>query len=109
MRSIIASSLLIAGALLAAPQLATAQAPAGSAAFCLKSTSGVTNCIYQTMAACEQVKLASDQCLSSAAAGGTTGQGSPQTPGSSPQPPSNQRPPMTNPNQPSPAPAPQGR
>jgi hypothetical protein len=98
MRSIIATSLLIAGALLTAPQLASAQAPAGNAGFCLKSTSGVTNCIYQTMAACEQVKLASDQCLTSAAAGGTTGQGSPS------QAPSNQRPPMSNPNQPAPTP-----
>jgi hypothetical protein len=98
MRSIIASSILVAGALFATTQFAAAQAPTGSAAFCLKSTSGVTNCIYQTMAACEQVKLSSDQCLSSAAAGGTTGQGSPA------QPPSNQRPPMTNPNQPAPTP-----
>ena len=99
MRNLIASSAVV-GALFAATQFAAAQAPTGSAAFCLKSTSGVTNCIYQTMAACEQVKLASDQCLTSAQAGGTIGQGSQQ-------PPASQRPPMTNPNQPSPAP--QGR
>jgi hypothetical protein len=102
MRSIIASSIIVAGTLFAATQFAAAQAPTGTSPFCLKSTSGVTNCIYQTMAACEQVKLSADQCLSSAAAGGTTGQGSPQSP-------ANQRPPMNNPNQPAPSPAPQGR
>ena len=76
MRTLIASSALVAAALLTTPQLATAQ----NAPFCLKSVSGVTNCIYQSMAQCEQAKPAgsADQCLSAAQAGGTTGQGSQQ-------------------------------
>ena len=82
MRMLIASSALVAAALLTTPQLATAQ----SSPFCLKSVSGVTNCIYQTMAQCEQTKAAgsADQCLSAAQARGTTGQGS--QPGSPRQP-----------------------
>jgi len=81
---LIASSALVAAALLTTPQLAAAQ----SSPFCLKSVSGVTNCIYQSMAQCEQAKPAgsADQCLSAAQAGGTTGQGNQQ-----PQMPSNQR------------------
>jgi hypothetical protein len=85
MRSFIASSALVAAALLTTPQLAAAQ----SAPFCLKSVSGVTNCIYQTMAQCEQTKPAgsADQCLPVAQAGGTIGQGSQQSlPGSPRQP-----------------------
>jgi hypothetical protein len=83
MRTLIASSALVAAALLTTPQLAAAQ----SSPFCLKSVSGVTNCIYQSMAQCEQAKPAgsADQCLSAAQAGGTTGQGQPQ-PGSPRQP-----------------------
>ena len=104
MRSLIASSVAVA-ALIAVPQLASAQAPNGNAPFCLKSTSGVANCIYQSLAQCEQVKLAADQCLTSAQAGGTVGQGSPsQTPGAGQQPPLNRPAPS-----PAPAPAPQPR
>src|SRR5437588_803968 len=79
MRTLIASSALVAAALLTTPQLAAAQ----EAPFCLKSVSGVTNCIYQTMAQCEQTKAAgsADQCLSAAQARGTTGQGQPTAPG----------------------------
>jgi hypothetical protein len=57
-----------------------------NAPFCLKSGSGVTNCIYQTMAACEQVKQSNDQCLTSAQAGTTTGLGSTLSPPPPPQP-----------------------
>lgn len=86
MRMLVASSTLVAIAMLTTPQLASAQ----NAPYCLKSVSGATNCIYQTMAQCEQVKIANsaDQCLSAAQAGGTTGQGNQQ-----PQMPGNQRPP----------------
>ena len=90
MRTLIASSALVAAALLATPQLAAAQ----DAPFCLKSVSGVTNCIYQTMAQCEQTKPpgSADQCLSAVQAGGTTGQGSqPPVPGM-PRPPGSQVP-----------------
>jgi hypothetical protein len=77
MRTLIASSALIAAALLTTPQLTAAQ----DAPFCLRSVSGVTNCIYQTMAQCEETKApgSADQCLSSAYARGTTGQGNPPT------------------------------
>jgi len=80
MRMFVSSSLLVAAALFAAPgAMAQQQAPQG-APFCLKSGSGVTNCIYQTMAQCEQVKQSNDQCLSRAQAGGTTGLGNPPMP-----------------------------
>jgi hypothetical protein len=85
MRTLIASSALVAAALLTTPQYAAAQ----SSPYCLKSVSGVTNCIYQSMAQCEQAKPAgtADQCLSAAQAGGTTGQGRQQPqPGSQRQP-----------------------
>jgi hypothetical protein len=90
MRSLIATSALVAAALLTTPQLAAAQ----NAPFCLKSVSGVTNCIYQTMAQCEQTKPAgsADQCLSAAQAGGTTGQGNQQPLPSSPRQPGAQVP-----------------
>ena len=80
MRTMIASAAL-AAALLAAPTLAVAQTPMGDAPFCLKSASGPTSCIYQTMAACEQSKPtgSGDQCVSKAQAG-TTGQGGGMSP-----------------------------
>ena len=83
MRMLVASSSLVAIAMLTTPQLASAQ----NAPYCLKSVSGATNCIYQTMAQCEQAKIANsaDQCLSTTQAG-TVGQGNQQ-----PQTPSNQR------------------
>ena len=61
----IASSTLAAAALLAASVLASAQTPMGDAPFCLKSAAGPTSCIFRTMAACEQSKLAAsaDQCV----------------------------------------------
>ena len=70
MRTLLASLVLVAAALLATPQVAAAQ----EAPFCLKSVSGVTNCIYQTMAQCEQAKgsNASAQCMPNS---NTTGQG----------------------------------
>ena len=80
MRTLLASLVLVAAALLATPQVAAAQ----EAPFCLKSVSGVTNCIYQTMAQCEQTKVpgSADQCLSATVARGTTGQGGqPTAPG----------------------------
>src|SRR2546428_214761 len=46
MRTLIASSTLVAAMMLAAPATVVAQ---DSAPFCLKSGLGVTNCIYQTM------------------------------------------------------------
>jgi hypothetical protein len=79
MRTLLAAS-LGAAALLITPQVATAQ----EAPFCLKSVSGVANCIYQTMAQCEQTKVpgSADQCLSATQARGTTGQGGqPPAPG----------------------------
>jgi hypothetical protein len=90
MRIFVSSSLLVAAALFAAPG-AMAQAPQ-NAPFCLKSGSGVTNCIYQTMAQCEQIKQSNDQCLSRAQAGGTTGAGG-NTPAPGLQPPVGGNPP----------------
>ena len=57
--------------------IAVAQTPMGDAPICLKSASGSTSCVYRTMAACEQAKLAgaADQCVDKSQAGGTTGAG----------------------------------
>lgn len=41
--------------------------------FCLTSGSGVADCKYQTMAACEKAKTGSDKCMSNSM---TTGAGS---------------------------------
>jgi len=73
MRTLIASSGIVA-ALLAA-SMAMAQTPSQNAQFCLKSSaSAQPNCIYQTMAQCEQAKgtNASAQCVTNPS---TTGQG----------------------------------
>jgi len=73
MRTLIASSGIVA-ALLAASAV-VAQTPNQNAQFCLKSSaSAQPNCIYQTMAQCEQAKgtNASAQCMPNA---NTTGQG----------------------------------
>jgi len=73
MRTLIASSGIVA-ALLAA-SMAMAQTPNQNAQFCLKSSaSAQPNCIYQTMAQCEQAKgtNASAQCVPNS---NTTGQG----------------------------------
>jgi hypothetical protein len=88
MRTTIASSMLVAAALLAAPTFAVAQTPMGDAPICLKSASGSTSCVYRTMAACEQAKLAgaNDQCVDKSQAGGTTGAGGAMTPPPSPAP-----------------------
>ncbi len=66
----IAASTLAVAALLAASPGAFAQ----QQAFCLKSGPAPANCIFATMAQCEQAKAsASDQCLRAQA--GTTGAG----------------------------------
>jgi hypothetical protein len=94
MRTLIAAS-ITAAVLLAAPQLAFAQAQPGAspgasqqnAQFCLKRGSGSPSCMYQTMAACNQAKGtdASAQCMSKTQADQTTGAGSPN-PGGAPSP-----------------------
>jgi len=94
MRVILASSAVIAAALLAVP--AAAQAPTGDGAFCVKSAAGPARCMYQTMAQCEQAKgsNASDQCVPRSQAGGTTGSGgAPSSPSPSQQPPGGGNPP----------------
>ena len=98
MRSLIAASILVAGAL-ALPQFAAAQAPTGNAPFCLKGSVGAANCMYQTMAQCDQAKKTGDQCLTSEQARGTVGQGS-QQPGSQQRPPASNQPPASPPAQP---------
>ena len=75
MRTLIASAGIVAALL--AGSMAMAQTPNQNAEFCLKnSASAQPNCIYQTMAQCEQAKgsNASAQCISSSQAG-TTGSG----------------------------------
>ncbi len=78
MRTLIASSSLVA-ALIAVSPAALAQ----SAPFCLKSSSGMANCVYSTMAQCEQAKGTniSAQCIPNTQSG-TTGSGSGMSPGS---------------------------
>jgi uncharacterized low-complexity protein len=75
MRTLITSSSIVAALLIAST--AMAQTSKQNAQFCLKSSaSAQPNCIYQTMAQCEQAKgsNASAQCISSSQAG-TTGSG----------------------------------
>jgi hypothetical protein len=89
MRTTIASCVLVAAAaLLATPTMSVAQTPMGDAPICLKSASGSTSCVYRTMAACEQAKLAgaNDQCVDKSQAGATTGAGGAMTPPPSPPP-----------------------
>jgi hypothetical protein len=81
MRTRIASSSLLA-AFMAASSVAMAQ----DSPVCLKSTSGMANCVYQTIAQCEAAKgiNVAAQCVSRSgivttgqgmSPGGTTGQG----------------------------------
>ena len=89
MRTTIASCVLVAAAaLLATPTMSVAQTPMGDAPVCLKSASGSISCVYRTMAACEQAKLAgaADQCVDKSQASGTTGTGGATTPPPSPAP-----------------------
>lgn len=86
MRTLIASSGLVAALFMASPTLAQSQ----DSPFCLKiSPTAQPNCIYQTMAQCEQAKgtNVSAQCIPSSQAG-TTGSGgtSPMTQPSPPSP-----------------------
>jgi Protein of unknown function (DUF3551) len=83
MRTLIASSGVIAALLMASQALS--QSP--SAPFCLKSSATAQpNCIYQTMALCEQAKSgnASAQCIPSSQAGTTGSGGAGSTPMSPP-------------------------
>jgi hypothetical protein len=79
---IIATRILVPSSVLAAVVLALQPGAIAqdNAPYCLKSGSGVTHCMYQTMAACEQIKQSNDQCLTRAQAGATTGSGNPVTP-----------------------------
>jgi hypothetical protein len=80
--------MLLAGALIVAPMIAAAQTPMGDAPFCLKSASGSVSCIFQTMAACQQAKLAgsTDECVDKA--GATSGAGGAMPPPAGPPSPS---------------------
>jgi hypothetical protein len=95
MRTLIASA-VTAAALLAAPQLALAQAgnPANQAPYCLQSPGGAPNCSYQTMNQCEQNSAhfgpdfrcvqnphsAADRAYEQVEPGATTGAGAPRLP-----------------------------
>ena len=73
MRTLIASSGIVAALLVASAVMA--QTPNQNAQFCLKSSpTAQPNCIYQTMAQCEQAKgsNAQAQCMPNS---NTTGQG----------------------------------
>jgi hypothetical protein len=91
MKAFIGSIALIAASVVSA----NAQTPSpgsnmsGSGQFCLKTSSGNTNCIYQTMGACEMAKAAnsSDQCIEQAKPMGTTGSGNTTTPPANANPP----------------------
>jgi hypothetical protein len=78
MRALIVSS-AVAAALFGAP---VASAQTGN--FCLKSTSGATNCIYQTMAQCEQAKKGNEEsCVTRTETTGAGAAGSPDKPSGS--------------------------
>jgi hypothetical protein len=78
MRTLIASSSIVAALLMASTAMAQTpnqQTPNQNAQFCLKSSpTAQPNCMYQTMAQCEQAKgsNASAQCMPNS---NTTGQG----------------------------------
>jgi len=79
MRTLIASAGIVAALLMASSTMAQNQQ---NQPFCLKSSpTAQPNCMFQTMAACEQAKgsNASAQCIPSSQAG-TTGSGSGTTP-----------------------------
>jgi uncharacterized low-complexity protein len=93
MRTLIASSGIVAALLMAST--AMAQTPNQNAQFCLKSSpTAQPNCMYQTMAQCEQAKgsNASAQCMPNS---NTTGQGGA---GSTPKSPPPSQSPSPNPN-----------
>ena len=76
MRGLILSSGLLAAALIAAPQAATAQSP--GKAFCLQSPTGAMNCNYDTLAQCQQVqggRSVGGGCIPNPGRSGTTGAG----------------------------------
>jgi hypothetical protein len=52
MRTLIVALALTTGAMLTVPQAAFAQK--GPKAYCLKDSSGATNCLYNTMAQCKK-------------------------------------------------------
>ena len=85
MRTLIASSGIVAALLITST--AMAQTPNQSGQFCLKSSATAQpNCMYQTMAQCEQAKgsNASAQCIPSSQAGTTGSGGAARTPMSPP-------------------------
>ena len=85
MRTLIASSGIVAALLMTST--AMAQTPNQNAQFCLKtSATAQPNCMYQTMAQCEQAKgsNASAQCIPSSQAGTTGSGGAGRTPMSPP-------------------------
>jgi hypothetical protein len=83
MKTLIASAALLT--LSAALSVAAAQT--GNAPFCLKTTTGLLNCSFPSLAQCEQARgSSSGQCMTRSDAGGTTGLGdkpvdAPQSPG----------------------------
>jgi hypothetical protein len=82
MKALIASSVVIAAMLAAAPAAVAQQ----NAAFCLRgSDSGALNCSFQTMAQCEQSKKGAsntESCIANPNRGTTGSGGSGMTPGS---------------------------
>lgn len=69
MRQILALAAILSAFALAAP----AASAAGSAKFCLKGPGSVSNCTFQTMAACEKAKKGTQTCAANPAS--TTGSG----------------------------------
>jgi Protein of unknown function (DUF3551) len=71
MRLLILSSALVAGTLIGAPQAASAQ----EKAFCLEGQAGLRNCIYDSVAQCQQALAGrAGECIANPARG-TTGAG----------------------------------
>jgi hypothetical protein len=85
--AVLVAAVLVAAVLAASSRLALAQ----GATVCLKPTSGMVNCSYQTMILCEQAKQPNshDQCVPRFEMDGTTGSsaappGSPRPLGTAP-------------------------
>ncbi len=69
MRQILALAAILSAFALAAP----AASAAGSSKYCLKGPGKISNCVFQTMAACEKAKTGPQTCATNPAS--TTGAG----------------------------------
>jgi hypothetical protein len=94
MRTLITVCALAGSMLMAGPADAQQQPVTGTGQFCFKVANGPVQCLYQTMAQCEQARPAgsTEQCLDRTRIGGTMGVGQDKNPKSNAESPSNPAP-----------------